>query len=203
MGSRSRKRRKTADAPPTPEADAARRTAGDDDQLAPRRGRRRVVIGDAAFTPRETTAPRPRGEARNALIREGLEPLGPGERPPALVAAAVVAAVLALANVVMYVAGYDLRGDEDPSLAGVLLFSAVLLIAAAGLWTRRYWALLGFQCLLAITVVFAAASLAVASNVQAALLCAAIIGAGGFLFWKLIRVMARVQMPRRPGDARG
>jgi hypothetical protein len=203
VGSRSRKRRRTAGAPPTPEADAAGRTAGDDGSLAPRRRRRRVVVGDAAFAPRETTAPRVRGEARNELVREGLEPLGPGERPAALVAAAVVALLLALANIAMFAAGYDLRGDEDPSLAGVLLFSAILLAAAVGLWTRRYWALLGFQCLLAITVVFAAASLAVASNVEAAVLCAVIILAGGFLFWKLIRVMARVQMPRRPGDARG
>ncbi len=201
MGSRSRKRRRTAEAPPTPEADAARRTEGGEDRL-PSRRRRRVVVGDATFAPREPAAPRVRGEARNELIREGLEPLGPGERPPALVAAAVVALLLALANIAMYAAGYDLRGDEDPSLVGVLLFSAILLVAAVGLWTRRYWALLGFQCLLAITVVFAAASLAVASNLEAAVLCVTIIAAGGLLFWKLIRVMARVQMPRRPGDAR-
>ena len=41
--------------------------------------------------------------------------------------------------------------------------------------------------------------LAVASNVLAVVLCVAVIVPGGFLFWKLIRAMARIQMPtRRP-----
>jgi hypothetical protein len=39
----------------------------------------------------------------------------------------------------------------------------------------------------------------VASNVLAVVLCLAVIVPGGYLFWKLIRAMARIQMPtRRP-----
>jgi hypothetical protein len=207
VGSRSRKRRRPADVPaspptPSPERDAAARSAGPDDAL-PSRRRRRVVVGDAAFAPREAPAPRVRGEARNEQIRSGLEPLAPGERPRPLVAAAAIAALLAVANIGMYAAGYDLRGNDDPSLAGVLVFSVILLAAAAGMWAMRYWAVLGFECLLAITVVYAAIGLAVASNVRAVVLCLAVIGAAGWLFWKLIRVMARIQMPRRPGAVRG
>ena len=48
-----------------------------------------------------------RSEQRNAEERAGLKPLAPGERPPALVAAAVVAALLGLANLVALLAGLD------------------------------------------------------------------------------------------------
>jgi hypothetical protein len=70
------------------------------------------------------------------------------------------------------------------------------------MWHRRYWAVLGFEALLGITVAIAALSLLVASNLAAVALCVVIIGLGGWLFWKLVRVMARLQAPeRRPRDA--
>jgi hypothetical protein len=43
----------------------------------------------------------------------------------------------------------------------------------------------------------AALSLLVASNVAAVVLCVAILGPVGWLFWKLIRVMGRIQAPQR------
>ena len=46
-----------------------------------------------------------------------------------------------------------------------------MLVAAWGLLTQRYWAVLGFQALLAITIVVAALSLLVASNIAAVVLC--------------------------------
>ena len=62
------------------------------------------------------------------------------------------------------------------------------------MWTQRYWAVLGFEALLAITLVVAALSLLVASNVAAVVAAASsIVGAGGWLFWKLVRVLARLQ----------
>jgi hypothetical protein len=72
-----------------------------------------------------------------------------------------------------------------------------MLVAAYGMWRARYWAVMGFQALLAITIVIAGLSLTVASNAAAVALCAAIVGFGGWLFWKLIRAMARLQMPDR------
>jgi hypothetical protein len=72
-----------------------------------------------------------------------------------------------------------------------------MLLAAVGMWQRRYWAVLGFEALLAITITLAALALLVASNLAAVALCLAILGAGGWLFWKLIRVMGRIQTPRR------
>ena len=70
-----------------------------------------------------------RAEERNAAVRAQLEPLAPGERPPALVAAALVAAALGTANLVAFLAGVDVEG-EQPSAVGVLAFCAVMFVAA-------------------------------------------------------------------------
>ena len=137
-----------------------------------------------------------RSEERNAEVRAQLAPLAPGERPPALMAAAVVAALLGLANLAALVVGLDVRGEE-PSPIGVLAFCAVMFIAAGGLWLARYWAVLGFEALLGIIVVFFSLFLLRASNVLAVVVCVPIICGAGWLFWKLIRVMGRLQAPER------
>ena len=150
---------------------------------------------------RETAgSPRLRGEAANEAARAELQPLSPGERPAALIVAVVVATALAIANVALYAGGADVRG-KAPSAGGAISFAALMLVAAWGMWNLRYWAVLGFQALLAVTVVIAALSLAVASNLTAVALCVAIIGPGGWLFWKLVRVLARLQMPQRRPQA--
>ena len=164
------------------------------------RKRRRDAFGNPApAPPRE---PRVRGEARNEQIRSGLAPLAPGERPTAVTVGAAVAAVLGLANLVLLAVGYDLPGSDDTNVVGVLAFSALMFVAAAGMWRSRYWAVLGFQCLLALACVIAGVSLLVASNLQAVVLCLALLGSAGTLFWFLIRAMARIQMPERPGSVR-
>jgi hypothetical protein len=150
---------------------------------------------------RQRGEPRLRGEAANEAARAELRALAPGERPAALVVAIAVAAVLGVANVALYAAGVEVRG-KAPNAGGAFGFAAIMLIAAWGMWHRRYWAVLGFQALLAVTVVIAALSLTVASNLTAVLLCVAIAGPGGVLFWKLVRVLARLQLPeRRPPRA--
>ncbi len=93
-------------------------------------------------------------------------------------------------------AGVEVNGEE-PKAGGTILFAAIMLTAAYGMWRAKYWAVLGFQALLAITIVVAGLSLAFASNLAAVALCAAIVGLGGWLFWKLIRALARLQMPER------
>jgi hypothetical protein len=150
---------------------------------------------------RQRDEPRLRGEAANEAARAELRALAPGERPAALLVAIGLAAALGLANVGLYAAGVDVRG-KAPNAGGAFGFAAIMLIAAWGMWHLRYWAVLGFQALLAVTVVIAALSLAVASNLTAVVLCVAIVGPGGLLFWKLVRVLARLQMPeRRPPRA--
>jgi hypothetical protein len=137
-----------------------------------------------------------RSEQRNAAVRAGLRPLGPRERPPALLAAIALAAVLAAINLAALAAGAEVDGRR-PSAAAVVLFAALMGVAAAGMWQRRYWAVLLFEALLGITLAVAGLSLLVASNLAAVGLCLAILALGGWLFWKLIRVMSRLQAPQR------
>jgi hypothetical protein len=137
-----------------------------------------------------------RAEARNAEVRAQLAPLAPGERPRALVAAASLAVALGVANLVALLAGIDVQG-EQPSALGVLLFCAVMFIAAVGLWSARYWAVLGFEVLLGLIVLVFSLFLLRASNVLAVVVCVPIILVAGWLFWKLIRVMGRIQAPQR------
>jgi hypothetical protein len=166
--------------------------------------KRRPDAGTAVAAPAPPEAPPTdrmrrgyaRAEERNAAVRAELQPLGPGERPRPLVIAAALAALLAIANVVAWAAGLDVEGKK-PGAFGVLLFAVLMLLAAWGMWERRYWAVLGFEALLAITLCIAALSLLVASNVAAVVLCVAILGPVGWLFWKLIRVMGRLQAPQR------
>ena len=143
-----------------------------------------------------------RGEERNEQIRQSLEPLASGERPGAVTVAAIAAFVLLVANVGLWLAGVEVSGRE-PTAGSVVLQGVVLLVAAVGMWKAKYWAVLGFQALLGLSILLAALGLMVASSVEAAVFCVVIIGLGGWLFWKLVRALARLQMPERrarPGD---
>ncbi|MCW3040258.1 MAG: hypothetical protein JWM31_2163, partial [Solirubrobacterales bacterium] len=152
----------------------------------------------------ESTAPasgrpkRLRGAAADDAIRATLKPLAPDERPPALLVAIGVAVFFGGANLVSFLLGTKVDGRTPPA-SGVLAFAGIMFTAAWGMWTKRYWALLGFQTLLGIIVIFFALFLPVASNLAAVGLCVAVAGLGGWLFWKLVRVLSRVQMPDRPG----
>jgi hypothetical protein len=165
--------------------------------LGPRGGRPPTEDEPAA-----ASRPRPAGyaraEARNAEIRARLRPLERGERPLALKLAAGLAALIALANLALLAGGWDL-GGAAPSAGGAAVFIAVMTAAAVGLWQRRYWAVLGFEALLGVTMIWAGLSLLVASNLAAVLLCVAILAVCGPLFYKLVRIMARLQDPRRAG----
>ena len=137
-----------------------------------------------------------RSRAKNDAARENLEPLKPGERPRAVTTAAILAALLVVANAVVYIAGWDVQGSQ-PSLRGLLTYSVVLGAAAIGMWRAKYWAVLGFEMLLAITIILTSAVLLRASNWQAVVFCVAVLGVCTPLFWFLIRAMARLQMPTR------
>jgi hypothetical protein len=143
-----------------------------------------------------------RGRAKDEEARAALRPLAQGERPTAVTVGAIAAGALALANLLALVAGWDAgpgSGDDDgQAVAGSLLVTAVLCVVAYGMWKARYWAVLGMQTLLAITIIFASLGLVTATSVWAALLLVAIVGAAGALFWFLVKAMARIQMPERP-----
>ncbi len=135
-----------------------------------------------------------RGRQRDAEARASLVPLAPGERPGAVTVSAVVAVLLALANVVAIATGRTLA-ENATGLS--IAFSVVLLVCAAGLWRARYWAVLGFQALLAIQIILFSGSLLVANDVAQVVVSLVAVLLGGLLFYKLIRAMARIQMPAR------
>jgi hypothetical protein len=144
---------------------------------------------------------RARSRERNAQARARLQPLARGERPASVTVAAFVALLIAIGNVASLIAGVEVRGHK-PAPGGVVLLSALMLAAAVGLWRARYWAVLGFEVLLALTIIYVAVALTVASNWWAVLLCVVVVGLAGWLFYKLIRAMARIQMPDRGPAAR-
>jgi hypothetical protein len=144
---------------------------------------------------------RPTSEERNAAVRADLEPLAEGERPAAVTVGAIVAFMLAAANLVAYVAGMKIDG-ERPAIAGIIVYEGLLLAAAYGMWRARYWAVLGFEFMLGFLIVILALLLVRASNMLAVVVVLAIGVPASWLFWKLIRSMARIQMPERP-SARG
>ena len=68
---------------------------------------------------------------------------------------------------------------------------------ARGMYERRYWAVLGFEALLAFQILVTSLALIVAETLLAAAGCLLAIGLAGWLFWKLIRVMGRIQAGER------
>ena len=139
-----------------------------------------------------------RSREKDEAARAALEPLEPGERPTAVTVGAIVAALLALANVVSYAAGLKVSGHR-PSVVGVVAYSGLMLYVAAGMWRAKYYAVLGMEALLAIVILVFSLLLIRASNVHSALIAVLIVAAAGTLFWFLIKAMARIQMPKRPG----
>jgi hypothetical protein len=118
---------------------------------------------------------------------------------------AIAAVCIAAANVIAMIAGWNnLGGDTDQgrAVAFTILWSAILLLVAWGMWKSRYWAVLGMQTLLAITLVLASLSLISAGSAGAALILVVILAATGTLFWFMVKAMARIQMPERPTRAR-
>jgi hypothetical protein len=205
----SRKRRKTrrpaagpAAAGPAAAGPAAATSARSQARGTANRG---AAAGAEAGTAGTATIQRgyARSRARDEAARAALTPLAPGERPTVVTVGAVAAALLALANLAALLAGWDFGpgsdDDEGRAVVGSLLSVAVLAIVAAGMWRARYWAVLGMQTLLAITIVLASLGLVTATSAWAALLLVLIIGGAGTLFWFMVKAMARIQMPARPG----
>jgi cation transport ATPase len=141
-----------------------------------------------------------RSRAKDEAARAALVPLEPGERPLAVTVGAIAAALLSVSNLIALAFGYNT--DEPRLTTGTILAAAVLALVAWGMWRARYWAVLGMQTLLAITIVFAGLALMTAYSWWAAVLMVIIIALAGTLFWFLVKAMARIQMPERPSASR-
>jgi len=163
--------------------------------MANRQKRKRRQRAAAGAQPQEPRPPS-RSELKDAEARAALEPLKPGERPTPVTVGAIVAGALGIVNIGLYVAGFEIDG-ERPQAVGVLAFSALMLTAAWGMWKVRYWAVLGMQTLLGLLIVIFSLVLVTARSIWGVLVLLAIIVPAGVLFWKMVKAMARIQMPRR------
>jgi hypothetical protein len=139
-----------------------------------------------------------RSRARDEAVRQSLEPLAKGERPRVVTVAAIVALAFAVANVVATLTGDDLSSDNGDPVTFAVVTTSVLVLAAAGMWARRYWAVLGFQCILGLQIVVFSLALLRVERWWIGVALVIAIGLLGTLFWKLIRAMARLQMPEPP-----
>jgi hypothetical protein len=175
------------------------RTAAKDVATAPAAGDGDAVGDSSRATTTDDFMARgyARGRAKDAEARAKLKPLAPGERPTAVTVGAVVAAIAALANIVALIVAFD--PDEAGKSFSTALGSALLVAVAVGMWRARYWGVLGFQALLALTMIGGSLALLLASNLWAGVLAFLIVASSGTLFWFLVKAMARIQMPNRPG----
>ncbi|MEA2178671.1 MAG: hypothetical protein QOG77_1968 [Solirubrobacteraceae bacterium] len=156
-----------------------------------------VLEPDATFSERY----RARTEWRNEEIRSGLEPLAPGERPQAVTIAAAVALGMAALNLVAALSGRSIAGDENDATVFTIITTGILVFVGLGMLARQYWAVLGFEIVLGLQIVVMSLAIVFAASVGVAALLLVLVVALGTLFWKLVRAMARMQMPSgRPGN---
>jgi hypothetical protein len=137
-----------------------------------------------------------RAERKNAEARAQLVPLAGDEQPWALRIAIGLALIFSLGTLVLMIAGVKV-GHRPPSTSWIL-YVIVMFACAVGMWRHWFQAVLAFMCLLAIAIIILCALLVRFSNLLGLLVPLVLILGGGTLFWKLVRVLARLQMPERP-----
>ncbi len=172
-------------------------------QRSRKRGRREPPPAAVKTAPLPAAGDAParpsRSEERNAAVRATLKPFADGERPWSIKISVAVAFLLGAVNFVLFVAGTKPKlGGQQPHLAEILIFCGLMLVCAVGVWRMRYWAVLGFQTLLAIGLLGFSLALIRASSVLGAAICLAVIVPGGILFYKLVRILGRLQLPAPP-----
>lgn len=133
-------------------------------------------------------------EARNEVAREALEPLEAAERPRIVTVGAGICALVALSTVIGHVAGIEVDG-ERPNLVAVAAPAILFAVMAVGMWRARYWAVLGFQAVLAFIILAAALGLIAGGSLRQLIATTLLLAGAGALFWYQVKAMARIQMP--------
>src|SRR4029079_3246469 len=131
-----------------------------------------------------------------------------GERPLVVTIGAIVSALIAVSTIVGWLAGVEVRkvgryaiqcGEGDARLLSVIAVVGLMGTMAYGMWRARYWAVLGFQALLVLLLVAASLGLVHATQATQAIGTSLLIVGAGAMFFFMIKAMARIQMPERPG----
>ncbi|MDQ8044670.1 MAG: thiamine phosphate synthase, partial [Patulibacter sp.] len=150
-------------------------------------------------------ADRPRrasAEERNEAVRSELRPFAPGERPaPAAIASFLIAAI-GLVNLLLLAIGYEPRESLRTTDATVaqIVFGIAALGLSVGVWRLKAWALLITEALLGITALTTFGGLILANSFHAAIALVVAMLVAGWLFYRLVRVLARAQSPRHLPD---
>lgn len=165
-----------------------------------RRKKRRAAREGGAQSPPAMARGYSRSRAKDDEARAALKPLRPGERPTAVTVGAIVALLAGLANLVALL--LNLGSGDSRKLVGTGIPVVLLLVVAWGMWRAKYWAVLGMETLLGLTIVGVALSGLQAQNLRAAIVVVAVLAIAGPLFWFLIKAMARIQMPTPPSARR-
>ena len=141
-----------------------------------------------------------RYEEKNQAARQKLEPLESGERPMIVTIGAVISAVIAAVfwvSTVLAATGHVTVRGAHPSPIAAGIIAALLTAMAWGMWRTRYWAVLGFQAFLALTMLSATLGLIQVETILEAIGTVLVLAISGALFYFMIRAMARIQMPER------
>ncbi len=148
--------------------------------------------------------PASRSELKNQAARERLVPLEEGERPLVVTIGAVLSLLIAISIVVAWLAGVEVQVgntdiEERPSAFQVFPPAILFAVMGIGMLRSRYWAVLGFQAIMAIIMIGAFITLIAATSIFQAISTFVVLVIAATLFWFTVKALARIQMPS-PGE---
>ena len=117
-----------------------------------------------------------RGRAKDEEVRRSLKPLRPGERPARGDGRGGGGRTARAGQRDRDDRGLERRGgigQRPGAWSAACSWRRCLLLVAYGMWKARYWAVLGMQTLLAITLVISSLALIQATSIFAALILVA------------------------------
>jgi hypothetical protein len=180
MADRKRKRKRHAGASATSTGTAARPSA------APRPASPPAAGGGDAMKRGYAKA-----ELKNIAAREALQPIGPENRPR-IVLVACAWLLVACVSIVVSIVTADGDGAGGQRFGNALML-LVVLVAVWGTWRLRPWAILGAQTLFALAFVFTILAAVFSDQILLSLALGASALVTGWIFYRMINVMARVQ----------
>ena len=107
----------------------------------PARAHRRRGRPAATAQARSESATPPSGRAGSAR---------PGRAPWSIKIAALIALIVGVGDLSTCSSAAGSFGGTHTAVGGVIVFSVLMIICGLGMWQLRYWAVLGFQAVLAI-----------------------------------------------------
>jgi hypothetical protein len=180
MADRKRKRKRHAGASPTSTGTAARPSAPPRPASPPPAGGSDAMKRGYA-----------KAELKNIAAREALQPIGPENRPR-IVLVACAWLLVACVSIVVSIVTAD-GDDAGGQRFGNALMLLVVLVAVWGTWRLRPWAILGAQTLFALAFVFTILAAVFSDEILLSLALGASALVTGWIFYRMINVMARVQ----------